>query len=139
MLNFTNEESVELEEFVYAFAGLDFDYFERHFSERLRWKNPGFPALNKNVTMKVLRAMLKVMPGFHIDPIHYEQQGNQIIIERHDYIPLGKWLEIKAEVTGVFTFEGNQVVYWEERFSYLQGASAFVKALLALPQKIIAG
>lgn len=137
MLNFTNDESVELEEFVYSFASLDFEYFERHFSENMRWKNPGFPAFNKNITVRALHAMLKIMPGFRIEPIHYEQRGNQIIIERYDYIPVGKWLEIKAEVTGIFTFEGNKVVYWEEKFSYLQGASAFVKALLALPGKLI--
>lgn len=139
MLTFSGDETIELEEFVYEFSGLDFDYFERHFSDDLRWKNPGFPALNKNTTIRVLKSMLQIMPNFRIEPIHYEQNGNTIIIERYDYIPIGKFLEIKAEVTGIFTLEGNQVVYWEEKFSYMQGASAFVKALLALPKKIMSG
>lgn len=109
---------VNLDEFVHAFREWNFEYFERIFAEEFQFKNKGWPRLNKTMALKSLRAMKKISPGFRIEPVRYECNDKQIIIEHNDYIPLGNAFEIRFEVIGIFKLEASKVVFWEEKFSY---------------------
>lgn len=137
-MNDNETDSLDYEAFVKAFVALDMDYFESLTHEDARWKNPGLPAIRgRERVFKILRRLLSLAPQFELALVSHKQVGNTIHIERDDILTLTPNLVFSVRVTGIFTIEENQVVYWREKVNLVNAGIELVKPITLWPFKAI--